>query len=393
MGKTQRKVRDLGSKTGRDVELVRPRADAPPEALFPAERRDQSDDDVSASEGRAEVDSTRRQERTDSAALLSVVVPVFNEEKNLDVLIDRCVGTCDAMQRPYELILVDDGSKDGSQRLITEAAEKHQGKVVGVLLNRNYGQHAAVIAGFEQSRGSIVVTLDADLQNPPEEIPRLVATIEEGFDVVGTVRVPRRDSFFRRIASAAVNRVAQRATGVMMHDYGCMLRAYRRHVVDAMLQCDERSTFIPVLANSFARQATEIEVRHESRSTGDSKYSLWKLINLQFDLLTSMTTFPLRLLSILGLFVSLLGIGFGVFLLVMRLIYGATWAAAGVFTLFAVLFIFVGAQFIGMGLLGEYIGRIYYDVRGRPRYFVQRVVRGSDQEKEIHTRNNYKVMV
>ncbi|MEJ2701386.1 MAG: glycosyltransferase [Sedimentisphaerales bacterium] len=241
----------MDRETRGEVEMVRPRVETPPEPLLPDGRRDR-DDGASVFEDSAELDSTRQPQRTDSVALLSLVIPVFNEQKNLDALIDRCVGTCDAMRRPYELILVDDGSKDGSQELITEAARKHNGKIVGVLLNRNYGQHAAVIAGFEQSRGSIVVTLDADLQNPPEEIPRLVAKIEEGFDVVGSLRVPRRDSIFRRMASAVVNRVAQKATGVMMHDYGCMLRAYRRHVIDAILQCDERSTFIPVLATSTA---------------------------------------------------------------------------------------------------------------------------------------------
>jgi len=179
----------------------------------------------------------------------------------------------------------------------------------------------------------------------------------------------------RRIASYMVNRVAQKATGVHMHDYGCMLRAYRRNVVDAILLCREHSTFIPILANSFASKTTEIEVKHEERTLGDSKYSIWKLISLQFDLLTSMTTFPLRLLSVLGTMISALGIGFGIFLLIMRFVEGPGWAAQGVFTLFAVLFIFVGAQFVGMGLLGEYIGRIYYDVRARPRYFVQKVVR------------------
>lgn len=320
-------------------------------------------------------------------ALLSLVIPVFNEEKNLDALIGRCVRTCDTMQRPYELILVDDGSKDRSREIIAEATGKYGGKVVGVLLNRNYGQHAAVMAGFAESRGGIVVTLDADLQNPPEEIPNLVDAIEKGFDVVGTVRTPRCDSFFRRIASFIVNKVAQKATGVKMHDYGCMLRAYRRHIVDAMLACQERSTFIPVLANSFARNTAEIEVHHQKRPRGESKYGLWKLINLQFDLLTSMTTFPLRLLSVLGAIVSLLGIGFGVFLFVMRLIYGAAWAAQGVFTLFAILFIFVGAQFVAMGLLGEYIGRIYHDVRGRPRYFVQQVVGRSSSVRKIENRD------
>ena len=305
---------------------------------------------------------------------ISVVIPVFNEEENLDELINRCLEVCAGIGKPFEIILVDDGSIDSSQERITKAAEQNAGKVVGVLLNRNYGQHAAVMAGFAESRGDIVVTLDADLQNPPEEIPKLVETIEESFDVVGSIRGDRRDNLFRKVASFMINKAAQKATGVIMHDYGCMLRAYRRHIVEAMLACQERSTFIPALANSFARNMTEIEVHHEKRSDGDSRYGLWKLINLNFDLLTSMTTFPLRLLSVLGGIISTLGIGFGVFLFVMRLTYGAEWAAEGVFTLFAILFVFIGAQFVGMGLLGEYIGRIYQDVRARPRYFVKQVV-------------------
>jgi len=295
-------------------------------------------------------------------ASISVVIPVFNEEVNIEELLRRCLDTCQKIGRPFEIILVDDGSSDNSPDKIMEAAEKNFGKVIGVFLNRNYGQHAAVMAGLSQSKGDIVVTLDADLQNPPEEI-----------DVVGSVRVPRRDTFFRRIASFTINKVAQMATGVVMHDYGCMLRAYQRNIVDAMLLCHERSTFIPVLANSFARKTAEIEVRHERRSAGESKYSIWKLINLQFDLLTCMTTFPLRLLSVLGVIISVTGVGFGIFLLIMRLIHGPEWAAEGVFTLFAILFIFIGAQFIAMGLLGEYIGRIYHDVRARPRYFIQQI--------------------
>lgn len=305
---------------------------------------------------------------------ISIVIPVFNEEANLPELIERLLRVCGGMQKPCEIILVDDGSRDTSSKLIREAAVNNPGQVVGLLLNRNYGQHAAVMAGLAATRGDVVVTLDADLQNPPEEIPKLIAKIEEGFDVVGSVRVPRRDSLFRRLASHIVNKTVQRSTGVRMHDYGCMLRAYRRPIVEAILQCPERSTFIPILANTFARNTTEIEVQHAKRTKGDSKYSLWKLINLQFDLLTSMTTSPLRVLSVLGTLISTLGVGFGLFLLVMRLIYGPEWAAAGVFTLFAVLFIFIGAQFVGMGLLGEYIGRIYHDVRGRPRYFIDRVV-------------------
>jgi undecaprenyl-phosphate 4-deoxy-4-formamido-L-arabinose transferase len=201
--------------------------------------------------------------------------------------------------------------------------------------------------------------------------------MDRGVDVVGTVRENRQDSLFRRTASALVNRLVRQTTGVMMHDYGCMLRAYRRPVVEAMLQCRERSTFIPILANGFAGRTAEIPVKHALRENGKSKYSLFKLISLQFDLLTSMSTFPLRLLSFIGALISLCGISFGALLMVLRFVYGATWAAEGVFTLFALLFIFIGAQFVGLGLLGEYIGRIYHDVRGRPRYFVEHITGAS----------------
>lgn len=316
-----------------------------------------------------------------SASSISVVIPVFNEEENLTELMDRCLKTCEGINRDFEIILVDDGSSDDSRNMIKAGAARYPGRIIALLLNRNYGQHSAIMAGFAQAKGDIVVTLDADLQNPPEEIARLVAKAEEGFDVVGTVRMNRRDTFFRRAASHMVNRVVQMSTGVDMHDYGCMLRAYRRPIVDAMLKCHERSTFIPVLANSFAARTAEIDVHHAPRSAGDSKYGLWKLINLQFDLLTGMTTFPLRLLNVLGVLISALGVGFGIFLFVMRLIYGPDWAAAGVFTLFAILFIFVGAQFLAMGLLGEYIGRIYSDVRARPRYFVEEIVGTSNLEE------------
>ncbi len=305
--------------------------------------------------------------------LLSVVIPVYNEVACLHELIERCLAACRPLQRTFEIILVDDGSRDDSARLIEQAADQHP-EIVGVMLNRNYGQHAAVMAGLAQSRGQVIVTLDADLQNPPEEIPNLVREMDKGLDVVGTVRQNRQDSLFRRLASAMINKAVRRATGVMMHDYGCMLRAYSRPMVDAMLQCREHSTFIPILANSFARRTAEIPVGHAARQQGDSKYSLIKLISLQFDLLTSMSTFPLRMLSLTGCVIAASGMGFGLFLMAMRLIYGAAWAVDGVFTLFSPLFVLIGAQFIAMGLLGEYIGRIYQDVRGRPRYFIEKVV-------------------
>jgi len=306
--------------------------------------------------------------------LVSVVIPVYNEEGNLVELINRTVKACHSTTESFEVILIDDGSSDESAAILTEAAARYE-EIIAVFLNRNYGQHAAVFAGFKQSRGDFVITIDGDLQNPPEEIPKLITEIAKGYDVVGTVRKNRHDSLFRRTASKLVNHAVRRATGVMMSDYGCMLRAYKKPVVDAMLKCTEHSTFIPILANSFARKSTEIEVNHDERRSGDSKYSLYKLIALQFDLLTSMSTFPLKVLSILGAGMAVAGILFAFMLLVARIILGATWAANGVFTLFAILFFFIGLQFMGFGILGEYIGRIYQDVRRRPRYFVQEVKR------------------
>lgn len=317
---------------------------------------------------------------------LSLVIPVFNEQANLHDLIRRCLAVCTGLERPFEIIFVDDGSRDSSAEIIAEAAKANPGQIIGVLLNRNYGQHAAVMAGLAESAGEVVVTLDADLQNPPEEIPKLLVPIEAGCDVVGSIRSNRQDSWFRRFSSRLINKAVQQATGVMMHDYGCMLRAYRRSIVDAMLQCHEHSTFIPVLANSFADKTDEVEVAHAERAKGDSKYNLWKLINLQFDLLTSMTTFPLRLLSIVGGVISLAGFAFSFLLLASRLLFGAAWAAEGVFTIFAVLFIFVGLQLLAIGLVSEYVGRIYNDVRSRPRYFVKaRLGHESESDRSSET--------
>jgi undecaprenyl-phosphate 4-deoxy-4-formamido-L-arabinose transferase len=310
----------------------------------------------------------------------SIVIPVYNEQENLPELIRRSLVACELLKMPYEIILIDDGSRDESAAMITAASEEHEGKIVGVLLNRNYGQHAAVMAGFAQSEGDYVVTLDADLQNPPEEIPNVVEKLKEGYDVVGTVRQNRQDSFLRTLPSRMVNKVVQKSTGVLMHDYGCMLRGYTRQIVETMGKCRERSTFIPVLANTFAHKVSEIPVAHSERTDGDSKYSFWKLINLQFDLLTSITTFPLRVLTVVGGLISFAGISLGILIIVLRVLWGDEWSNDGVFTLFAILFILVGAQFVGLGLLGEYIGRIYHDVRDRPRYFVRTVVGRENQQ-------------
>jgi len=308
---------------------------------------------------------------------VSIVIPVYNEEASLTELLKRTCAAADSMGKDYEIILIDDGSRDNSAYLIEQAAAAPDSHIVGVILNRNYGQHNAIMAGFEYVQGDLIITLDADLQNPPEEIPNLVAKAQEGYDSVGTVRTNRQDSAFRRYPSQLINKIIKYSTGVQMSDYGCMLRAYRSHVVQAMLSCHERSTFIPILANGFSRHVVEIEVKHNERVEGKSKYGFMNLLNLMFDLLTSMTTAPLRILSVIGGVIVLLGVFFGLVLLMMRFFYGAGWEFNGVFPLFSILFIFIGAQFIGLGILGEYLGRIYSDVRARPRYYVQDILIGA----------------
>jgi undecaprenyl-phosphate 4-deoxy-4-formamido-L-arabinose transferase len=310
-------------------------------------------------------------------AYLSIVIPIYNEEENIPALWERLSRVMTEHfadpSKPWEVIFTDDGSRDRSLVMLTEIA-KAEPRVRVVEFNRNYGQHSAIFGAFAEVEGQIVVTLDADLQNPPEEIPKLVAKIEEGYDVVGGWRQGRQDndSFFRTMPSKIVNAVTRRTTGVKLHDYGCMLRAYRREVVNAMLLCKERSSFIPALANSFAKRITEVPVAHAERAAGTSKYGLWKLINLQFDLLTSFSLLPLQMLSVFGALIA--GFGFLLFLgLVAYRFLHPEGTAQGVFTLFAILFFFVGCQFIAFGLLGEYIGRIYQEVRDRPRYMVRKI--------------------
>jgi undecaprenyl-phosphate 4-deoxy-4-formamido-L-arabinose transferase len=308
---------------------------------------------------------------------LSVVVPVYNEEANLPELLDRLTATLVPLGRPYEIVLVNDGSRDRSLPLLREAAALDPHLVV-VDFNRNYGQHAAVFAGFEVSRGEVVVTLDADLQNPPEEIPRLVAKIEEGFDVVGSIRVQRQDTLLRRAASKIVNRMTAVATGVQLTDYGCMLRAYRQPVVKLLASSNEVSTFIPVLADLFAGRVTEIPVAHSERLHGESKYSIWKLFRLQFDLMTSFSVLPLRVTMGVGVAMAIVAFLVATVLIAGRLIYGQEWAVSGIFTLFSLVFFFLGVQLFAIGLLGEYVGRIYQQVRDRPRYVIRQVIRGEE---------------
>jgi undecaprenyl-phosphate 4-deoxy-4-formamido-L-arabinose transferase len=303
---------------------------------------------------------------------VSVVIPVYNEEAGLAALFARLYPALDALGVPYEVVFVNDGSRDRSAAILREQFQRRPDVTRVVLFNGNFGQHMAIMAGFEACRGRRIVTLDADLQNPPEEITRLLAEMDRSHDYVGTIRLARQDNCVRRHASRAMNRLRHRITRVRITDQGCMLRAYSRDIVDAINACREVKTFIPALAYTFAVNPVEIEVRHEERAAGETKYPLYKLIRLNFDLVTGFSVVPLEVFSLAGIGISLASLAFVIFLAIRRLVVGPE--AEGLFTLFGIAFFLIGMTLFGIGLLGEYVGRIYQQVRQRPRYIVQAVL-------------------
>ena len=306
------------------------------------------------------------------AVALSVVIPVYNEEPGLIALFDRLYPALDALKLRYEIVFINDGSRDRSAQLLAEQFERRPDVTRVILFNGNFGQHRAILAGFEHCRGERVVTLDADLQNPPEDIVNLLAAMDAGHDYVGSIRRRRRDSVWRRWASRGMNRLRARITRIEMTDQGCMMRAYSRNIVQLINQCGEMNTFIPALAYQFARQPTEIEVGHEERHAGESKYSLYSLIRLNFDLVTGFSVVPLQWFSMLGMAVSVGAAALVVLLVARRLIIGPE--EGGLFTLFAIAFLLIGLALFGIGLLGEYVGRIFQEVRSRPRYVISAIL-------------------
>lgn len=306
---------------------------------------------------------------------LSVVIPVYNEEAGLAKLFARLYPALDKLAErgvSYEVVFVNDGSRDNTPLILADQFRARPDVTRVVLFNGNYGQHMAILAGFKATRGDIVVTLDADLQNPPEEIGALVDKMREGYDYVGSIRRKRQDSAWRTYASKAMNRLREKITRIKITDQGNMLRAYGRNVIDLINQCSEVNTFVPALAYTFSRNPTEIIVEHEERAAGESKYSLYSLIRLNFDLMTGFSIMPLQWFSMLGMVLSLLSGGLVALLLIRRFAFGAE--AEGLFTLFAIAFFLMGVILFGIGLLGEYVGRIYQQVRGRPRFVVQTIL-------------------
>jgi undecaprenyl-phosphate 4-deoxy-4-formamido-L-arabinose transferase len=317
-----------------------------------------------------------------AAPQVSVVIPVYNEEQSLPALFARLYPALDALKVSYEIVFVNDGSADRSAALLREQFE-HRPEVTRVILfSGNFGQHMAIMAGFEYCRGSRVVTLDADLQNPPEEIGNLLAAMDRGHDYVGSVRRRRQDTAFRRHASQAMNWMRERITRIRMTDQGCMLRAYDRRIVDAITHGSEINTFIPALAYTYAASPTEIEVAHEERAAGVSKYSLYSLLRLNFDLVTGFSIVPLQVFSLLGMFVAVVSVLVYIGVIIQRWITADS-LAEGLLALWdrdILQFFLTGLVLFGLGLLGEYVGRIYQQVRGRPRYLVQAVLEKSNDE-------------
>ena len=304
--------------------------------------------------------------------VVSVVIPVYNEEASLPALFARLYPALDALYTSFEVIFVDDGSRDRSARQLAEQYERRPAETRVILFNGNFGQHRAILAAFAHCRGQRVVTLDADLQNPPEEIGRLLAAMDQGHDYVGTIRLARRDVAWRRAASRAMNRLRAVMTGIVMTDQGSMLRAFSADVVRLVNACGEMNAYVPALAYQFARSPVEIEVSHEARHGGESKYSLYSLIRLNFDLMTGFSVVPLQWFSMLGMGVSA---GAGLLVLVLlgrRIVIGPE--EGGLFTLFAIAFFLIGLALFGIGLLGEYVGRIFQEVRQRPRYVIKAVL-------------------
>ena len=309
---------------------------------------------------------------------LSVVIPVYNEESVLPTLFERLYTSLDALGIAYEVVFVNDGSKDRSVALLRQQFQARPEVTRVVLFHANFGQHSAVMAGLAYSRGEYVITLDADLQNPPEEIANLVAKLDQGFDYVGTIRQQRQDSLWRRSLSKAINKIREWITPVRITDQGCMMRGYARSVVTALNQTREVNTFIPALASLYAMNPVEVPIAHEERFAGRSKYSLYSLIRLNFDLITGFSVVPLQLFSMTGMVVAFGSALLFVILMVRRIWKGSE--AEGLFTLFSVVFLLIGVALFGIGLLGEYVGRIYAQVRERPRYIVEAVLELEGEE-------------
>ena len=302
---------------------------------------------------------------------LSIVVPDFNEEQALRELYPRLKAVCENLGRSYEIVFVDDGSTDGSYDLL-RGFQSEDGTLRLVKFTRNFGQQAAVLAGFRQSRGEVVVQIDSDLQHPPEEIPKLLDAFTGEIDLVTTVPQKRRGSFLRVAGSRYLHSIGRLLFGKSFVLNLSSFRAMRRNVIEKIETCKDRSRYMAVLMSWMAVPSVEIQVEHHDRSKGQTKYSVFTLIELSWDLVTGYSTAPLRMVTYLGLVSALLGFVLMVFLLYQRMVRGIL--IEGFIVLSAVFAFFAGVQLLCIGFLGEYLGRVHLQTQNRPDYIVEKVV-------------------
>ncbi len=307
-----------------------------------------------------------------SEIYLSVVVPVYNEEESLQALSDRLMPVLESLKKPYEVIYTNDGSKDRSLEILQKLHKQYPDHVRIIDFMGNFGQHMAIMAAFEQSRGKVVINLDADLQNPPEEIHKLLEKVEQGHDVVGSYRLKRSDNPLRHWGSRFANMVRGFITDAKMKDQGCMFRAYTRPIVDQVVQGGESHTFIPVLAWRLAHNPAEVGLRHDAREQGDSKYSLYHLIRVAIDLATSFSLVPIQFFTFFGMIVSSLSFLLVLYMIARRLIVGPE--AEGVFTLLTIVIFLISVAIMGIGIIGEYVGRMYQSTSKRHRFVIREII-------------------
>jgi len=301
---------------------------------------------------------------------ISIVIPVFNEISLIDELHSRLKLVCEGLGRNYEVIIVDDGSSDGSHEKLIQLKNNDTALRI-VKFTRNFGQQAAVLAGFRISRGKIIVQLDSDLQNPPEEIPKLLEAMAENVDLVTTVQRKRRDGVIRIFGSSFLLKIGQMLFGSQVKLNLCSFRALRSSVVEKIESCKDRSRYMAVLMSWMGLPTVEIEVEHHERKNGNSKYSFLNLLILAWDLVTGYSSFPLRMVTYMGLFGAFLGFSMMMFLIFQRIVNGIL--IEGFVVLSAVFAFFAGVQLLSIGFLGEYLGRVHHQIQERPDYIIEKV--------------------
>lgn len=310
--------------------------------------------------------------------MISVIIPAYNEEENVEPLYEQLKRTLDEANTDYEIFFIDDGSTDNTFKVLKKVHGKDSAVKI-IKFRRNFGQALAFSAGFDHSKGEVIITMDGDLQNDPNDIPRLLDKLEEGYDIVKGWRVNRKDPFFsKRLPSKIFNWLTSRITGVKLHDFACAINAYRREVVEDINIYGELHRYIAVLATMKGVSIAEIEVKHHPRIHGESKYKVGRLMRGTFDLITikfllSYSTRPLHLFGIPGIISFFTGFVIGAYLSIQRLVFGMGIGDRPLLLL-AVLLIFLGVQFITMGLLGEVITRVYYEVQNKPRYAIREII-------------------